>query len=56
MRITFFRSGTQISGMHLQLLERSKCCALARTGVPGAPVLLHRGELCYKMGKLRHSN
>lgn len=53
MRVTFFRAGTQISGTHLQLLARSRCCALARTG---DLVLFHRGELCYKMGRLRHSN
>lgn len=56
MRVTFFRAGTQISGIHLQLLERRKCCALARMDVPGAPVLFHRGELHYQMGRLRHRN
>lgn len=58
MRVTLFRSGTGISGIHLQLPKGTRCkhCALAGTGIPGASVLLHMGELRYKMRRLGDSN
>lgn len=58
MRVTLFRSGTQISGIHLQVPKGMHCthCTLARMAVPGAPLLLRMGELHYKTGRLRDSN